>query len=178
MRKFCFLMVPALLFGCTADTSDLEAFVLSVQQTTSIPIEPYPELATTPVFKYSVAELRSPFILSDGLESLESANDSLNCDKPDLQRAKMPLENFGIDALEIKGFFTSFGRSWALISANDGSLHKATVGDRLGLFFGEIVNISDKTITYIEKLPDGTGCWQAKSSTLSMSAPQEANDNV
>lgn len=178
MRRIALTILMFSLLGCSSDTSDLQAYILSVQQTTTFPIEPYPEFKTAPVFNYSAADSRDPFkrLQNAGPDVTEPTQ--VACHQPDFQREKMPLERYGIDALRLRGFFTSMGKTYALIVANDSTVHQATVGDRLGLFFGEIKKIEAGTVHFIEQLPDGTGCWQEKEATLTMSDTMGTNSNV
>ncbi len=166
------------LAACSSDTSDLQAFIAEVQATTSIPVEPYPEFSSPPVFNYDAQALRSPFENPNDEALLVEEVSTANCAKPDTRRPKAPLENYGIDALSIQGFFTSIGKTWAIVVANDGSLHRVTEGDYLGLFFGQITEIRDNTIYFTEQLPDGTGCWKPKRSTLSLNSAVGENTNV
>lgn len=178
MKKLSMLMVAAALAGCEAQTDDLVNYVVEVKQTTPVSIEPYPEFVTMPPFEYKAAELRSPFKRprNVAVQTVETKRD--NCLQPNFNRTKQPLEAYGLDALSISGTFTSQGKMWALITANDGSLHRATAGDYLGLFFGRITSINDGKISIREMLPDGAGCWQRNEATLSMSSQAGENDNV
>ena len=178
MKKLFLITAAILLAGCEAQTDDLVTFVVGVKQNTTINIEPYPEFATMPAFKYQSAELRSPFQRPRNISIQSVSTKQANCTQPEFKRHKQPLEAYGLDALTISGTFTSKGRKWALITANDGSLHKATTGDYLGLFFGKITSIKDNTIALTEMLPDGAGCWQQKQATLTMSSQAGENDNV
>lgn len=179
MKKLAMLSFITALTGCTAQTSDLVEYVAQVKQTTTVSIEPYPEFNTMPAFEYKAAELRSPFLRPrNATAQVPEVEKQANCLQPDFKRAKQPLEAYGLDALTISGMFTSQGNKWALITANDGTLHKAKTGDYLGLFFGKITSINDGTISITEMLPDGAGCWQKKQATLTMSSKAGENDNV
>lgn len=172
------LLVIVMLSGCSADTSDLQAYILSVQQTTNFPIEPYPEFKKAPPFEYSASSARDPFQRLQGAEYEVTGLPQAQCNQPDTKRDKMPLERYGIDALKLQGFFTSLGKTYALIVANDSSVHQVQVGDRLGLFFGKITRIEEGTVHFVEQLPDGTGCWQEKQATLTMSDTTGTDSNV
>ncbi len=178
MKKISLIAGVVLLAGCEAQTDDLVTFVVQVKQNTQVSIEPYPEFETMPAFKYQSEELRSPFQRPRTISVQTVEAKQANCDQPNFNRRKQPLEAYGLDALTISGTFTSKGRKWALITANDGSLHKATTGDHLGLFFGKITSIQNNKIALTEMLPDGAGCWQQKQATLTMSSQAGENDNV
>lgn len=179
MKKvWAMIVATVMLGGCSNDMSDLEAYLVSVHETTNYPIEPYPEFQKTPTFKYSAGNTRDPFqrLERDNFEVVEATQ--AQCHQPDMKRTKAPLERYGVDALKVKGFFTSLGRTYALIVASDQSVHQATVGDRLGLFFGKISKIADGKVYFVEQLPDGTGCWQEKEAVLTMSDTMGSHSNV
>ncbi|GAA6184806.1 pilus assembly protein PilP [Aliiglaciecola sp. NS0011-25] len=178
MKIIVLIMAVVMLAGCEAQTDDLVTYVVEVKQSTSISIEPYPEFKTQPAFEYKAGGLRSPFKRprNVAVQTVEAKRE--NCLQPDFNRTKGPLEAFGLDALTISGTFTSQGRQWALVTANDGSLHKVTTGDYIGLFFGKITSINNGNISIEEMLPDGAGCWQKNKATLSMSSQAGENNNV
>ena len=178
MKKLASLIAPVLLVGCQAQTDDLNQFIAEVKQNTPVMIEPYPEFTTMPAFEYKAADLRSPFQRPKTKRQETVQTQKANCLQPDFSRNKQPLEQYGMDALTVSGTFTSAGKNWVLIKANDGTLHKATSGDYVGLFFGKITSIQNGTISITEMLPDGAGCWQRKQATLSMSSQAGENDNV
>lgn len=178
MNRLLLLLSALLLTACEPKMDDLHQFIVEVANTPPTAIEPYPEFVTKPAFKYTAADLRSPFQRLKTTEMELNAPKIANCRQPDLKRGKMALEKYGIDALSIQGFFTSMGKTWAIILANDGTLHKVTIGDRMGLFFGEITQITQNAIFYTELLPDGTGCWKEKKSKLTMSQDSGENNNV
>lgn len=169
IRRALGIGIVIMLSGCAADTSDLQQFIATVQTSTPPPIEPYPEFKPVPAFVYAAQDERSPFSRPRNQDLALQDQTTGNCSQPDIRRPKDPLEAYGTDALSIQGFFTSKGQKWALITANDGSLHRATVGDHLGLFFGKITRISENAVYFTEQLPDGAGCWQAKSSRITIS---------
>lgn len=178
MKKLVMLFAPLALGGCQVQTDDLGQFIAQVKQNTPVITEPYPEFKTMPAFEYKATDLRSPFQRPKNKTVETVQTQKANCLQPDFSRSKHALESYGMDALMVSGMFTSAGRDWVLIKANDGTLHKATLGDYVGLFFGKITSIKDGTVSITEMLPDGAGCWQRKQATLSMSSQAGENDNV
>lgn len=176
--KLSLLLMALLLSGCHAQMDDLQQHIATVQQNAQVVIEPYPEFKPIPAFRYTGDEQRSPFQRPKGMipEAVQVAK--ANCMQPDFARQKQPLERYGLDALSIKGFFRSGQSIWAMIQANDGSLHKAKKGDHMGLFFGKITSIQDGKVAIVELLPDGTGCWQEKHSTLTIASQAGDENNV
>jgi type IV pilus assembly protein PilP len=98
-----------------------------------------------------------------------------NCAQPDRQRTKEKLERFGLDALQMAGVISINGKRFALIKANDGSLHRVSTGNYAGLFHGMVTQITDNQVEIREMLPDGAGCWQSKTATISMSSATGEN---
>ncbi|WP_100642693.1 pilus assembly protein PilP [Alteromonas facilis] len=166
------------LTGCTADISDLQAYTQQVKAQTQVQIEPYPEFEAQPPFDYSANTLRSPFVRPRTIEQPAAEVAKANCLQPDFARTKEPLENYGIDAITMSGVFNVANKTWVLFKTNDGSLHKASYGNHLGLFHGKITAITNQTVTITELLPDGAGCWQRKETELTMASLAGENDNV
>jgi len=172
------MLAATLITGCGQHTEDLDDFITQVENTPPSAIEPYPEFTTQPTFKYSAETFRSPFQRLQTSEQTLPLPKVANCRQPNVKRAKMTLEQYGIDALSIQGFFTTSQTTYAIIVANDGSLHKIAPGDRLGLFYGRVTAIRQNTIFYTELVPDGTGCWKEKQSKLTITKDNGENNNV
>jgi type IV pilus assembly protein PilP len=178
MRYLLLLIFVFCMTACQPKTDDLTTYVAQVKQNTKVSIEPYPEFMTMPAFKYNAKELRSPFQRPKNLVLEQVNKPQVNCLQPNFGRNKQPLEQYGLDALNVIGEFTTNGSQYALIQANDNSLHKVKAGNRIGLFFGTIDRVESGTLYITEMLPDGTGCWQVKKTTLSMSSKPGETDNV
>jgi len=176
--RYSMLLLSTLLIGaCSPSVDDLEAYTLTVSQRAVVNIEPYPEFKSPPSFTYNAHGLRSPFIRPKNKSAPVVQARQSNCIQPDFERPKEKLESYGLDALFMTGSFKSNGAQWALISSNDGILHKTRVGSRIGLFYGKITQINASSITIKQLLPDGAGCWQTKQTTLStQSASGEQNN--
>lgn len=178
MRYLLFLMSLYVIAGCSPSIEDLKVYTQNVSNSAVVSIEPYPEFTTHPSFQYEAQGLRSPFLRAKNKTAPVVQARQENCIQPDFQRKKEKLENYGLDALTMAGNFKSQGEEWALISSNDGILHKAKSGSRIGLFYGKIIRISAKSIEIEQLLPDGAGCWQRKETTLSTkSASGEKNND-
>jgi type IV pilus assembly protein PilP len=177
-RLLISLSASALLTGCGANIDDLIAYTESVRANTKVSIEPYPEFAPLPNVSYTASDHRSPFLRSRTEQVVQSVKDRPNCQQPNNDRRKQALESYGIDSLEMAGVFTNNGRQYALIKAFDGSLHKVTRGNYIGLFNGRVSSIHDSEILIQEMLPDGAGCWKSKQTTLTKPSMVGGNSNV
>lgn len=166
------LLVVAMvcITGCAPKLDDLVVYSNQIKQNTKPRIEAYPEFAQKPAFTYSAQDLRSPFTRPKVTLAAVTAQTKANCLQPDASRQREPLEAYGIDALSFTGSFYSNGANWILFKTNDGGLYQAKKGSRLGLFFGKIININNNQVVIQELIPDGTGCWQKKETTLAMNS--------
>jgi type IV pilus assembly protein PilP len=178
MKRFLIGVSSAvILTGCGASIDDLVAYTQQVKSNTQVSIEPYPEFKQVDSVDYAVGEIRSPFRRASQEVQATQIEATENCAQPDRQRPREKLERFGLDALQMAGVLTINGQRYALIKANDGSLHRVTAGNYLGLFHGKVMQITNTEVKIREMLPDGAGCWQEKQATLSMSATGD-NNNV
>ncbi|BFT28936.1 pilus assembly protein PilP [Alteromonas sp. D210916BOD_24] len=166
MRYLLIVTALAMLTGCSPHLEDLHAYTQSVKARTTSHVEPYPEFKTHPPFSYSASALRSPFAQPVTASAAVNKPRVENCYQPDFQRPKAPLEAYGLDALTLTGNFEVNKIQWALLQSNDGVLHKAKVGDHIGLFYGTITQIRNDSIIIEQSLPDGAGCWQRKTTTM------------
>jgi type IV pilus assembly protein PilP len=178
MKRFLIVASSALILtGCGASIDDLVAYTQQVKSNIQVSIEPYPEFKQVENVEYTASTIRSPFRrASQEVQSVQIAATE-NCAQPDRTRNREKLERFGLDALQMSGVLTIGGQRYALIKANDGSLHRVTVGNYLGLFHGKVIEITNTEVKIREMLPDGAGCWQEKQATLGMSAAGD-NNNV
>lgn len=179
-KRYLVLATCIGLSACSAKLDDLIAYTDSIKANTNISIEEYPEFEQLKPVNYTASSLRSPFqrLQQRNEEAASVSVQTANCTQPNRQRAKQALESYGIDALQMAGVFSTGGQKWVLIKANDGTLHKAKRGQYIGLFFGKIINITEKEVVIEEMLPDGAGCWKTKTATLTMSSVAGENDNV
>ncbi|MCZ8530651.1 pilus assembly protein PilP [Alteromonas sp. PRIM-21] len=166
IRSLIALLTLVLIAGCSPKLNDLQAYTQSVKERAQPQIEPYPEFKSHPPFSYTSSALRSPFdrLRNDAAPVVKARVE--NCLQPNFQRPKEALEAYGVDALALAGNFAVKGVNWALLKSNDGALHKAKVGSRIGLFYGKIMQIGTDSITIEQLLPDGAGCWQRKTTTM------------
>lgn len=178
MRVLLIALFGIALSGCGSNIDDLIVYTQQVRANTQVSIEPYPEFTSLPSVSYEASELRSPFqrTLRSASEAIEEQK--ANCAQLNVNRRKQPLEQYGLDGLAMAGVFTSNGQKYALISANDGSLHKIIKGSYIGLFNGRVKQINNREILITEMLPDGAGCYKSKETTLTMPSMVGENKDV
>ena len=166
MRYIVTLLILLLIGGCAPKLDDLYTYTAEVKARAKPKIEPYPEFKTHPPFAYTASALRSPFEQPKRDTAPVSRPRVENCLQPNFQRPKEALEAYGIDGLALSGNFSAQGTKWALLRSNDSVLHKAKVGSRIGLFYGKITQIGNDSISIEQLIPDGAGCWQRKTTTM------------
>lgn len=168
MRRLILLSLLITLTGCYDDVSDLQQYMNQVKSGTPVKIEPIPAVSEFEHVKYSMASPRSPFDLPSPELIQESYEPAQNCLAPDPRRRKEPLEKFALDNLSMRGTLGTNEEVWALVQASDGSLHRVTEGNYVGLYHGRIVTVSDNKVTVVELIPDGAGCWKEREATVKL----------
>ncbi|GAB4347664.1 MAG: type 4a pilus biogenesis lipoprotein PilP [Gammaproteobacteria bacterium] len=162
------------LTGCSqSNLSDLEAYVNQVKSRTGGPIEPLPEIKVYETYRYSAADLRSPFVSPLELaEEEEQAVASTNGIAPDLNRPKELLEEYPLDSLRMVGTLEQNQKVWAIIKANDGTIHRVVAGNYMGQNHGKILQITENSIELLEIIPDGQGGWQEREASIALGGDQ------
>ena len=176
-RSAVLLMTAALTGGCFDDVSDIQQFMVEVDARTVRGIEPIPEVKEFAHVKYSGVNSRSPFARPKP-EAIEQNLAALqDCLHPDPKRVKEPLEKYSLSNLKMKGTLGYAEDPWALIeSATDGSLHRVSIGNHMGLFNGKITEVSEDKVHLLELIPDGTGCYKERVTIVDMNEVQSEDD--
>jgi type IV pilus assembly protein PilP len=145
--------------------SDLDAYVEDVKRKTKGRIEPLPEVKTYESEVYAAADLRDPFT---PYEEEPSEELSVPGPVPDTNRKREALEAFPLDSLAFVGHLERDGTLWGLVQAPDDSIYRVSVGNHLGKNYGEILNISESSITLKEIIPNGSGGWVEREASLAL----------
>ncbi|QOL26559.1 pilus assembly protein PilP [Thalassotalea sp. LPB0316] len=169
MKKLMALAVALTLSGCFSDTSDLQAYTEQVKENTTNYVAPMPEILPFNHFEYSAQQLRSPFVEPQPEAIQEKMQQMAGCLSPDPRRRKQPLEKYALSSLTMRGTLGELGVTWALVEASDATLHRVTIDSYLGLYHGRIIDVTDDYVKVIELIPDGTGCWSERETTIAMS---------
>lgn len=161
------LLLAVGISGCGSETEDLEAYVADVKSRKSRAIEPIPQMQQFESFVYDPAGRRDPFVLPSQQRDASgfSANPGL---RPDLNRNKEALEEFPLDSLRMVGTILLGNRTYALIKAPDGVIHRVSAGNHMGQNYGEITAIAETEITLNEIIPDGFGGWMNRAAQLAL----------
>ena len=171
MKSVSFLVlfsVTLALTGCGGDAQfdDLRAQMNEIRNKPKGRIEPPPEFKVYKAFSYGAAMLRSPFEPPVDVELASLPQQRANV-KPDLNRPKEVLEQYGIDSLAMVGTLERPGGSlFALIRDPDQGLHRVKPGNYMGRNFGRITAVTPSKVDVIEIVSDGQDGWVERPRTL------------
>lgn len=159
-----------MLQGCFDDLKDIQQFMESVKANTPSTIPPLPKAKPFVHISYQSANNRSPFSEPKPEAVTDTIARGQGCLSPDPNRQKEPLEKYALDNLAMRGTLGGSEDVWALIEAKDGSLHRVSKNNFLGLFHGRVIKVEPNQINLIELIPDGAGCWKERATTVQMAA--------
>jgi type IV pilus assembly protein PilP len=176
LKKLLFLFfLLTFLAGCFDDKTEIKAHIAEVKKNTTNYIEPMPEVKDFIHISYSAKKLRSPFVLPEAEIIQQKIQQMVGCLSPDLNRRKQPLEKYALSDLTMRGTLGDADMLWVLLEASDKSLHRVALGNYLGLYNGQITEVSESEVNITELAPDGTGCWVERETTLSLINSEEPN---
>lgn len=167
MRVLAYLLLLGPIAACSRDMSDLERYVAEVKSRQSRQIEPIPQPRQFEPFTYVVAGRPDPFKPPEP----EAGPGGFTADpglRPNINRNKEPLEDFPLDGLRMLGTIVFDGRTYALVRAPDGVIHRVTRGNHMGQNYGEITAIEEGQIRLTELIPDGFGGWIQRPAVLAL----------
>ncbi len=168
MRNIILILFTCFLVACSNDRSDLELFVTT---TKAQHVAHIPALSEAPKFEhhaYQAELIRSPFVPPSRELTEEVIDPKKNCLQPDLKRRKSQLETYALDNLKMRGTITRNKKRWALIETTDSSVYRVTAGQYLGLYHGRINSVTEQKIDIVELIPDGSGCWTKRMSSMEL----------
>lgn len=153
---FCWVVFLA---GCGSDDiSDLKEYLAEIKGKNKGTIEPLPEIKAVESFTFTGRDLRDPFVPDE--KSLDTDEEKVeNGIRPDVARPKEELESYELDSLRMVGTVDKSSTLWALIKANDGTIHRVQVGNYMGRNYGKIVNIKENHIELVEIVSDSPNSW-------------------
>lgn len=155
-----------LLAGCSNSMSDLETWVAEVKARKTKQIDPIPQMKPYEAYAYVGENRRDPFVTAPGTQPSRADAGEGSALRPDLNRNKEPLEEFPIDALRLVGVVTFNARTYAMVKAPDGVIHRVTIGDHMGQNYGRINKVSEAEVGLTEIIPDGFGGFIERAAAL------------
>lgn len=162
-------LLAAVAAGCSdgAVTEDLRTWVATVESKPGGAIEPLPEFLPYQSYAYGAAGMRSPF--EPPVPVRPSGPGAPRSDvKPDTDRPKQYLEQFGIGELRMVGTLQNDAVLFALIEDREGVVHRVSIGDYMGSNYGRILAIEEGEIRLMEIVPDGAGGWIERARTVNL----------
>jgi type IV pilus assembly protein PilP len=148
-----------LLNSCSGDNSDLIKYINDTKARKEKKIDPLPQFAPLPIFKFPEKDnRRNPFKPID----LIKRND---ISAPDQKRKKQPLEAFALDNLKFVGTINQGSVTWALIKLPDHQISRIRIGEYMGLNYGKVVVIKTDFIKLEETLKN-LGTWEKHTTTI------------
>ncbi|MCE9686047.1 MULTISPECIES: pilus assembly protein PilP [Shewanella] len=156
------------LTACVGDRSDLELFVTTTKAQHVAHIPPLKAPPKFEHFAYQAQLMRSPFVPPSRELTEEVLGQRTDCLQPDLKRHKGKLETYALDNLKMRGTLSEANLIWALIETSDGSVYRMGNGDYLGLYQGRITKVTPQNVEIIELIPDGSGCWSERTSSMEL----------
>ena len=155
-------VVCCLLSACgSSEDAELTQYIASVKSKPPRSIEAIPTFEPLEKFKYPENLIRRNPFKPIAIEHQEDVS------APDLKRQKQPLEAFTLDSLSFVGVLELGRTVWALIRQPNGLISRVKPGDYMGKRFGQVVKITDDTISIEETVQVG-GKWEKKTITLKM----------
>lgn len=170
LRQAFILMLAAACAGCVGDSqfSDLHAQMDEIRKRPKGNIEPPPEFKAYTSFSYSVAALRSPFSPPIAVDLIEASAQKVAV-KPDLDRPREALEEFGIDSLVMVGTLNRPGNTlFALVQDTNNGLHRIAIGNYMGRNHGKVVTVTPQKLDVIEIVSDGQDGWIERPRTIAL----------
>ena len=154
------MLAVCLLQACGGSgMDDLEEFVATAYQDKKPDIEPLPEIKPFKPFAYAAVDLNDPFSTDNIID--KKTDNLAGGPSPDDSRRREPLEAFELDALKMVGTLEQRGKAWVIVQTNEGSAHRAAVGNYMGQNDGKIteIKLDEQTVVLAELARDSSGRW-------------------
>lgn len=166
--KLLILFLGGLLLSGCEQNSDLQAYVAQVKARPAQPIDPLPTLTPYVPMKFTASAARNPFLDPQPEQGQMIAKGKLKCIQPDLTRKKEDLEQYSLDNLLMKGTLANEQGLWGLVQVPGGMVYRVSLGQYIGLNYGKITKVTQNNIDVVEMIPDGSGCWTNRETTLTL----------
>lgn len=160
----CLVALMSVLSGCGNDQDDLRAWMDEVRRSTPVVREVLDPPKSFEPFRYVVAGFLEPFS-QQRLNGAAGGGHESGSLRPDMNRAKEPLESFALDSFKLVGHLRQ-GRRYVALMQVDNMVHSVRVGDRVGQNFGRVTKISEAEVSVKELVQDAAGEWVERDSAL------------
>lgn len=162
------LLALALLAGCGADDTELNAWMQQQKNEVRPSVQPLQPPKRFNPQAYNGGDAVEPFStqkLSVALKQEARQPSSLLASE--LNRRKEPLEAFPLDSMSMVGSVSRLGAPYALLRV-DNLLYQVKAGDYLGQNYGRITRITETEVTLREIVQDASGEWTERSTSLQL----------
>ena len=156
-----------MLSGCDQN-ADLQTYVAQVKARPAQPIDPLPTKTPYEPMSFSAQNTRNPFTDPKPEQGQMIGKVKAKCIQPDTSRPKEELEQYSLDNLQMKGTLADESGLWGLVLAPGGIVYRVTLGQYMGLNHGKIAKVTKDDIDVIEMIPDGSGCWNNRTTKLTL----------
>jgi len=169
MNKQLLLLFTGLacITGCNQN-SDLQTYVAQVKARPAPPVEPLPVVTPYTPVSFDAMEKRNPFSEPKPEMNAQARATQAQCVQPDISRTKEELEKYSLDNIKMKGSLANTKGLWGLVSVPGGKVYRVADNQYIGLNYGKISKITQDSIEIVEMIPDGSGCWNNRTTTLSL----------
>lgn len=159
--------------------SDLRQYVAEIKARQNPQVDPIPSFTIIPNHFYEVEHKRDPF---RSMETTQTENMQIttvtdqnlqqNCERPDPYRIRVGLERIPLDALDMTGtLLDGQNNLWGLVTARaDQITYRVQLGDYIGEYDGQVIDITETKIEVRELYPDGAGCYVEQISSIALSS--------
>lgn len=143
-----------ILASCNqGNITDLQVYVTDIESRKHAHIKPLPPPSEYEAYAYKENNLRNPF--NPGAQKGPENPDTC----PNSVHERDALEEFPLESLAMVGSLQLSGKRWALISTQDGTIHRRKTYDYVGNNNGQITKITEKSMELLELISDRTiGC--------------------
>lgn len=159
------LIVIVMVSGCQKTDGDIHQFMRQVQAQATVTATRTPPPTVYHPVPFAI-EASDPFVLSAASDPQRMSPG--DCWQPASHWRDTPLSTLSLAQLEMKGSLTKGGQKQALIALPNGMVKQVARGDRLGEHHGRVMAVTPDHVAINQALPDGLGCWQQRTVTLSI----------
>ena len=166
--KILILFLSTVMISGCEQNSDLQTYVAQVKARPAQPIDPLPTITPYEPMAFIAQESRNPFIDPQPEQGQIFSKTKVKCIQPDITRPKEELEQYSLDNLMMKGTLSDNRGLWGLVLAPGGIVYRITADQYMGLNHGKITKVTKNDIEVVEMIPDGSGCWNNRTTTLTL----------
>ena len=153
--------------GCMSGKDEVAKWVQQEKAKKGAPLDPPPAIKTFETFDYTLKapDDRDPFDLPTNEEQEEVASAG---PRPDQNRNREPLESFPLDGLKMVGTLGAAAAPEGLLKDPEGVIRRVHIGNYVGQNYGRITAINEGQIDLVELVPNLTGGWVERQTSISL----------